>query len=57
VSEPCDSIHRIVVELGKLIESGKSERTAVKPRRINKQPPYSLMANMTWDENGELDFD
>jgi len=57
VSEPCDSIHRIVNELGKLIESGKSERTLGKPRRIHKEPPYSLMANMAWDENGELDLD
>lgn len=57
MSEPCDSIHRIVNELGKLIESGKSERKLGKPRRIHKEPPYSLMANMTWDEDGELNLD
>jgi len=57
VSEPGDSIHRIAVELGKLIESGKTERKPGVPRRADKKPKYSLMANMAWDENGELDCD
>lgn len=57
MSEPGDSIHRIAVELGKLIESGKTERKPGVPRRVDKKPKYSLMANMAWDENGELDFD
>ena len=57
MSEPCDSIHRIASELGKLIESGKTERKPGTSRRVNKEPQYSLMANMAWDENGELDFD
>lgn len=57
MSEPCDSIHRIASQLGKLIESGKTERKPGISRRVNKEPQYSLMANMAWDENGELDFD
>ena len=57
MSEPCDSIHRIASQLGKLIESGKTERKPGISRRVNKEPRYSLMANMEWDENGELDFD
>ena len=57
MSEPCDSIHRIASQLGKLIESGKTERKPGVSRRVNKEPQYSLMANMAWDENGELDFD
>ena len=57
MSEPCDSIHRIASELGKLIESGKTERKPGISRRVNKEPQYSLMANMAWDENGELNFD
>ena len=57
MSEPCDSIHRIASELSKLIESGKTERKPGVSRRVNKEPQYSLMANMAWDENGELDFD
>lgn len=57
MSEPCDSINRIANQLGKLIESGKTPRKVGKPRRVNKEPQYSLMANMAWDENGELDLD
>ena len=57
MSEPRHSIHRIASQLGKLIESGKTERKPGISRRVNKEPRYSLMANMAWDENGELDFD
>lgn len=57
MSEPCDSINRIANQLGKLIESGKTPRKVGKPRRVNREPQYSLMANMAWDENGELDLD
>ena len=57
MSEPCDSIHRIASQLGKLIESGKTERKPGISRQQRASVRYSLMANMAWDENGELDFD